>query len=74
VFDQRAGIVFDAEIDMPVRHGVEVARPAAAVPSSGPPPAATVDGYTSVVELLARRAWREFTGLERAILGRFRKR
>jgi uncharacterized protein with NAD-binding domain and iron-sulfur cluster len=72
VHSQRAEIVFDAEIDMLVRPGVEVARPAAAVPSSGPPPAATGDGYTSTVELLARRAWRVYTGLERAIVSRFR--
>ncbi len=72
VNSQRAEIVFDAEIDMLVHPGVEVARPAAAVPSSGPPPAASENGYTSIVEVLARRAWREYIGLERAIVSRFR--
>jgi hypothetical protein len=74
VTSQRAQIVFDAELDMVVEHGVEVARPAAALPASGPAAAAAVDGYTSYVEVIARRAWREFTGLERALLGRFRRR
>jgi uncharacterized protein with NAD-binding domain and iron-sulfur cluster len=73
VGSQRAQIVFDAEIDMLVQPGIEVARPATAVPSSGPPPPATGDGYTSVVEQMARRAWRELTGLERAIVGRLRR-
>jgi uncharacterized protein with NAD-binding domain and iron-sulfur cluster len=71
VTNQRAEIVFDAKIDMLVQPGVEVARPAAAVPSSGPP-AASGNGYTSIVEVFARRAWREYIGLERAIVSRFR--
>ena len=74
VTSQRAQIVFDAELDMIVEHGVEVARPASALPSSGPAAAVAVDGYTSFLESAARRAWREVTGLERAILGRFRRR
>jgi uncharacterized protein with NAD-binding domain and iron-sulfur cluster len=74
VTSQRAQIVFDAELDMVVEHGVEVARPATAVPSSGPAGAPAGDGYTSVFETFARRAWRELTGFERALLGRFRRR
>ena len=74
VRSQRAQIVFDAELDMIVEHGVEVARPASALPSSGPAAAVAVDGYTSFLESAARRAWREVTGLERALLGRFRRR
>jgi hypothetical protein len=74
VTSQRAQIVFDAELDMIVEHGVEVARPASALPSSGPAAAVAGDGYTSYVEVVARRAWRELTGLERAVLGRFRRR
>jgi uncharacterized protein with NAD-binding domain and iron-sulfur cluster len=74
VTSQRAQIVFDAELDMVVEHGVEIARPAAALPASGPPAAVGADGYTSVIEIAARRAWRELTGIERALLGRFRRR
>ena len=47
VTSQRAQIVFDAELDMVVEHGVEVARPASALPSSGPGSLVSVDGYTS---------------------------
>ena len=74
VTSQRAQIVFDAELDMVVEHGVEVARPASALPGSGPAAAIAGDGYTSFLETAARRAWREVTGLERALLGRFRRR
>jgi hypothetical protein len=74
VTSQRAQIVFDAELDMVVEHGVEVARPASALPSSGPASVVAGDGYTSFLESAARRAWREVTGFERAILGRFRRR
>ena len=73
VTSQRAQIVFDAEIDMVVEHGVEVARPASALPSSGPAAAVSANGYTSVIETAARRAWRELTGIERLLLSRFRR-
>jgi hypothetical protein len=73
VTSQRAQIVFDADLDMVVEHGLEVARPASALPASGPAAAISADGYQSYVEVIARRAWREFTGIERALLGRFRR-
>jgi hypothetical protein len=50
-----------------------VARPASALPISGPGAAVAGDGYTSFLETAARRAWREVTTLERAIFGRFRR-
>ncbi len=73
VTSQRAQIVFDAELDMIVEHGVEVARPASALPASGPGAALAGNGYTSFIEVTARRAWRELTGIERALLSRFRR-
>ncbi len=73
VTSQRAQIVFDAELDMVVEHGVEVARGVGALPATGPSSAVAANGYTSFIETAARRAWRELTGLERAVLGRFRR-
>ncbi len=72
--DQRSELAFDIEMDFVVEDGREIGRVAAppgALPG-GLLPAAS-NGTGSVIETVARWAWRELTELERASLGWLRR-
>jgi uncharacterized protein with NAD-binding domain and iron-sulfur cluster len=74
IVDQRSELAFDIEIDFVVEDGLEVGRVAAA-PGTWPAdlPAPGYDGAGSVIESVARWAWREITHLERASLDWLRR-
>ncbi|MEA2361052.1 MAG: hypothetical protein QOD71_197 [Thermoleophilaceae bacterium] len=74
IADQQSELAFDIEMDFVVEDGHEVGR-VAALPGTLPPglrPAGP-NGPGSVIETVARWAWKEITGLERASLGWLRR-
>jgi uncharacterized protein with NAD-binding domain and iron-sulfur cluster len=73
---QRPLMAFEAELDMIVERGVEIGRVAAApaAPPVAREAAARVDGLPAMLESAARWILREMGALERASLGRLRRR